>query len=204
MMPSAASSKLPIANYDSNAGRLQYLQTMPVSIIEATRKQDAMVMARQDAGRANPFEALPGGRQFPRQKTTSDSATSSKGRGTKGALMGSGPDELPLPPLSSNMPSLATDVAPPPPLPGISLEELPPPPDRPLLSKRLKLNAIVGDHVILAFKDRRFQKKNRYKQYITLSQGQEFDTVTLIDIGKDRAVLEEHGKQITMELDPIR
>jgi len=118
--------------------------------------------------------------------------------------MGSGPDELPLPPLSSNMPSLATDVAPPPPLPGISLEELPPPPDRPLLSKRLKLNAIVGDHVILAFKDRRFQKKNRYKQYITLSQGQEFDTVTLIDIGKDRAVLEEHGKQITMELDPIR
>ncbi len=205
MMPSA---KLPVGNYDSNKQRLQYLQTMPVSIIEATRKQDALMMARQDAGRPDPFEPLANSQPFPKQKSNSKSSSLEKLAGTKvGSGAGTGPEGLPPPPTPDPSPSLATNLPPPPPplsTPGISLEELPPPPDRPLLSKRLKLNAILGDHVILAFKDRRFQKQNHFKPYITLSQGQEFDTVTLVDIGKDKAVLEEHGRQITMELDPIR
>jgi hypothetical protein len=205
MMPSA---KLPVANYDSNNQRLQYLQTMPVTIIEATSKQDALILARQDAGRPDPFGPLSNSQPFPKQKSNSKSSSLEKLAGTKvGSGAETGPEGLPPPPTADASPSLAASLTPPPPplpTPGISLEELPPPPDRPLLSKRLKLNAILGDHVILAFKDRRFQKQNHFKQYITLSQGQEFDTVTLVDIGKDKAVLEEHGRQITMELDPIR
>lgn len=200
MIPGSA-SKLPVANYDSNAQRLQYLQTMPVTMIESTGKQDAQIMARQDAGRANPFADLPGTQAFPKAKSKPE-----KVAGKKSATdLGLGPDGLPPPPPSSYAPSsLAAELAPPPPPPGIELDELPPPPEKPMLSKNLKLNAIVGDHIILAFKDRNFQKKNHFKQFITLAQGQEFDSVTLVDIGKDQATIEEHGRQITMQLDPIR
>lgn len=201
MMP-GANPKLPVANYDSNAQRLQYLQTMPIAVIESTGKQDAQMMARQNAGRLDPFAELPASQPFPKSKVRSLSLE--KVAGKKSATdFGTGPDGLPPPPSASASASLA-DLAPPPPPPGIELDELPPPPDKPMLSKSLKLNAIVGDHIILAFKDRHFQKKNHFKQYITLAQGQEFDTMTLVAIGKDQATIEENGRQITMELDPIR
>ncbi len=200
MMPGA---KLPVANYDSNAQRMQYLQTMPVAVIESTGKQDAQVMARQDAGRPDPFAALPSSQPFPKAKNKP--MTLEKVAGKKSETeFGTGPDGLPPPPPGSTSPSLTADLTPPPPPPGIELDELPPPPEKPMLSKNLKLNAILGDHIILAFKDRNYQKKNHFKQYITLAQGQEFDTVTLVDIGKDEATIEEHGRQITMHLDPIR
>jgi hypothetical protein len=207
MMPSGSGSTPPVANYDANAQRLQYLQTMPITVIESTRKPDAMAMARQDAGRIDPFGELPAGQQFPKLKPIPRPPISSvKVDGKKVASdILSGPEGLPPPPpSSSDLASLATDVAPPPPPPGITLDELPPPPEKPMLSKHLKLNAILGDQIILAFKDRHYQKQNHFKQYITLSQGQEFDSVTLVDIGKDQATLEEHGRQITMQLDPIR
>lgn len=200
MIPGA---KLPVANYDSNAQRLQYLQTMPVAVIESTGKQDAQIMARKDAGRPDPFAALPPSQPFPKAKNKPTSLEKVAGK-KSGTEFGTGPDGLPPPPPGATSPSLTADLTPPPPPPGIELDELPPPPEKPMLSKNLKLNAILGDHIILAFKNRNYQKRNHFKQYITLAQGQEFDTVTLVDIGKDEATIEEHGRQITMHLDPIR
>lgn len=200
MMPSA--SRPPVANFDSNAQRLQYLQTMPLGIIESTKKQDASFMARQDAGRVDPFGELPAFKPFPKQKAIAEAQVKADKKKKQSDFL-NGPEGLPPPPTSASLP----DLAPPPPPPGITTDELwdqMQPPDKPMLSEHLKLNAILGDQVILAFKDRRFQKKNHFQQYITLSQGQVFDTVTLIDIGKDQAVINEHGRQITMQLDPIR
>lgn len=183
--------------------RITYLQTMPVSVIEATPRDSATNQARQDAGRANPFAEISPSSSFPRERKGVLPVSLSNNK-KSGKTLGHGPDGLPPP---------APDLPPPPPpdvtaqmtpLPGISSDELPPPPEKPLLMRKLRLNGIVGDHVILAFKDRNYQRRNGYKRYITLAQGQVFDNVKLIDVEQDKAVLEEDGEQTTVRLEPIR
>jgi hypothetical protein len=199
LMPSA--SKPPSEPVDTQT-RISYLQTMPVSVIEATRRQDAANLARQEAGRENPFAELAPANPFPRRRAGSQIAAAAAGKLPNTAL-GSGPEGLPL----------GSDLPPPPPPevtaelnppPGISSDELPPPPEKPLLMRKLKLNGIVGDRVILAFKDRHYQQAHGYKRFITLAQGQVFDDVKVVDVEQDKAVLEEDGQQTIVRLDPIR
>lgn len=87
---------------------------------------------------------------------------------------------------------------------GIAVDELPLPPEKPLLIPRLKLNAILGDHVVITFKDNQFRKSHGFKKYITLAPGQEFDSIKLIDVSNNSATLEENGEQKTVTMDPIK
>ncbi len=190
--------------------RIQYLSSLPVGVIEATRKQEAVDRARLEAGRANPFDSVEGALPFPKSEESSHSAEgllSAGGKIPPPPGMGSGPHGLPPPP--PGVDSLAAGDLPPPPPPtdggtGITFDELPPPPEKPLLMRKLKLNAIVGDRVILTFKDRNYPAKHGMKRFITLTEGQEFDTVTLVSINSDKAVLEEDGKKQIVHLDPIK
>lgn len=201
MMPATASTSSALPN--DTQDRISYLQSMPVSVIEATPRDAATNTARQDAGRANPFAEISPSNSFPRERKGVLPASLSDNK-KSGKTLGHGPEGLPPP---------APDLPPPPPPdvtaqltppPGISSEELPPPPEKPLLMRKLRLNGIVGDHVILAFKDRNYQRRNGYKRYITLAQGQVFDNVKLVDVDHDKAVLEEDGEQTTVRLEPIR
>jgi hypothetical protein len=183
--------------------RIAYLQSMPVSVIGATPREVATGNARKDAGRADPFGEIAPPHSFPRERH--GVLANSLNNNVKGSkILGQGPDGLPPP---------SADLPPPPPPeataelnppPGITSDELPPPPEKPLLMRKLRLNGIVGDHVILAFNDRSFQRRNGYRRYITLAQGQIFDNVKLVDVDRDKAVLEEDGEQRTVRLEPIR
>lgn len=190
--------------------RLEYLSSLPTGIIEATRKQEAVLRARLDAGRANPFDSIEGALPFPKPKEPPSSAASVLSAGGKIPAppdLGSGPQGLPPPPPGVESQAIADLPPPPPPTDsanGITFDELPPPPEKPLLMRKLKLNAIVGDRVILTFKDRNYPAKHGMRRFITLTKGQEFDTVTLVSINSDKAVLEEDGKEQIVKLDPIR
>lgn len=200
LMPSGSAPNT--VNADDTQERITYLQSMPVSVIEATPRDTATNIARQDAGRADPFGDITPSHSFPRERPGASHSLSETGKNSK--MLGHGPEGLPPP---------AADLPPPPPPdvtaqlnppPGITSDELPPPPEKPLLMRKLKLNGIVGDHVILAFKDRSYQRRNGYRRYITLAQGQVFDNVRLVDVEQDKAILEEDGEQTTVRLQPIR
>ncbi|MBX9667928.1 MAG: hypothetical protein K2X93_09935 [Candidatus Obscuribacterales bacterium] len=194
----------------NDQSRLQYLSSLPVGVIEATRKQEAVDRARLDAGRANPFDAVEGALPFPKSEGAPNSAEGLLSAGGKIPAppgMGSGPHGLPPPPPGVDSQVIGDLPPPPPPTDGgtgITFDELPPPPEKPLLMRKLKLNAIVGDRVILTFKDRSYPAKHGMKRFITLTEGQEFDTVTLVSINRDKAVLEEDGKKQIVHLDPIK
>lgn len=205
IVPSDSSSQPPVI--DEKATRLQYLQTIPIGMIEATHRPEAVAMARQDAGRIDPFAPLVQSHPFPKPRKGSSSRSDDDlerlaGAKLPGPHMGSGPEGLPPPP-PGEMAS-ADDLSLPPDPSGIEHHEFPSPPPRQFLSEHLKLNAIVGDRVILAFKDKEFRRQNGFKKYITLAEGQDFDTITLVDVEKDKAVLEENGEQRVIQLDPIR
>ncbi len=208
LVPDSSSSG-PITPTDDQS-RLQYLSSLQVGVIEATRKPDAVARARADAGRANPFDSLEGTLPFPKSNEPPNSAEALLKAGGKIPAppdLGSGPQGLPPPPPGVES-QMAGDLPPPPPPTdggsGISFDELPPPPEKPLLMRKLKLNAIVGDRVILSFKDRNYAAKHGMRRFITLTAGQEFDSVTLVSINSDKAVLEEDGKRQVVQLDPIR
>lgn len=202
LMPSAAEK--PVNEVVEPQERMSYLKTMPVNVIEATRKPEAAIVARQEAGRADPFARLGPAKAFPRSRSSETSGTAAGKR--PAATLGHGPEGLPPPPPGLSMPpppppEMTAEMPPP---AGISVDELPPPPEKPLLMRKLKLNGIVGDRVILAFKDRNYQEQNGYRRFITLAEGQVFDNVRVVDVTADRAVLEEDGEQTTVRLAPIR
>lgn len=184
---------------DDNQSRMAYLDTMPIGVIEATQRDEAKNSARKDAGRQDPFSPLASTGVFPKAKSKASAQSDELPKPD----IGSGPDGLPPPPPQS----LPPELTPPPeasPAPGISSEELPPPPDKPLLMRMLRLNGIVGDRAILTFKDRSYQRQNGFKRYITLAEGQRFDNMRLVHIDGESAVLEEDGEETTIQLAPIR
>jgi len=201
ILPAGQEPAPPEAN--DTQSRISYLQSMPVGLIEATHKADAVAMARLDAGREDPFASLSTPKAFPRAKEIASKLPEKLPKPD----LGSGPEGLPPPPPGASElppgmtpPSLEATNLP----PGISSDELPPPPEKPLLMRMLRLNGIVGDRAILTFKDRRYQRNNGYQKYITLAEGQSFDNMRVVDVETDKAVLEEDGEQTTVHLAPIR
>jgi hypothetical protein len=185
---------------DERQIKLNYLSSLPVKVIEATRREDATSNARGDAGREDPFAPVTPSYPFPDDRKTDGNAGKNSGRD-----LGSGPDGLPPPPPPLGGVELPGELQ----VPheeesGITFDELPPPPDKPRLATKLALSAVVGDRAILTFKDRRFRQLHGYQKFITLAPGQEFDSVTLVSVDRDRAVLEEEGRRSTVEMAPIR
>lgn len=182
---------------------------MPATI-DATDKAAALLQARALAGRRDPFAPIGARKPFPRTRKPSvnDIAGSTKApaKEPKSArsLLDENSDALPPPPDGDTEIAHTPDTVPVPPPAGITSDELPPPPDKPLLAQKLRLNGIVGNRAILAFKDRSFSRENGWRRYVMLGPGERFDSVKLVAIDDESVVLEEEGQQKTLQLPPIR
>ncbi len=197
--------------FKSSADRLSYLASLPAPVIEPTDRAWAQAQTRLElsGGSAdgsspamakiplrNPFAPLLNKKPFPRsgalaKKDKSVAASNSKGE-----------DRLPPPP-DMNVP--------PQPVPssdeiasGLSVDELPPPPEKPMLIPRMRLNAILDDRVIMTFPDGKFSRANGFKKFITLAPGQSYDSIKLLDVEANKATFEEFGQVKTVVIDPIR
>ena len=106
----------------------------------------------------------------------------------------------PPPPLSSGGESGL------PPEPGqyITTGELPNPPEKQELSNKLKLSAVLGDKIVLALTDRSYARSNNLNSYVTLGRGDKFESVKVVDIDSEMAVIEENGKTRELKLPAIR
>lgn len=181
---------------------------MPAEI-DATDKTVALIQARALAGRRDPFAPFSARKPFPRARKTdvndiaSSTPSQEKSKSAKSSLDEN--SDLPASPDGDTEIAGAPDTIPDESLPvGITADELPPPPDKPLLAEKLKLNGIVGNRAILAFKDKGYSRENGWRPYVTLGPGQRFDSVKLVAIGDESVVVEEEGQQRTLVLPPIR
>lgn len=178
------------------------------AVIDASDKTTVLMQARALAGRRDPFKPISARKPFPRVRKGADdlassAATDEKGPKSAKSLLDENSDALPPPPDEDSKVADAPDAIPSQPA-GITSDELPPPPDKPLLAEKLKLNGIVGNRAILAFRDKSFRRENGWRPYVTLGPGERFDSVKLVAINDESVVLEEEGQQSTLVLPPIR
>ncbi len=170
----------------------------------ATGRQEARIIARSSVGRADPFGPLLN--------------ISAKGAGNHSGSTDGGSSEgvpdLPPPPDTGDG---SSGLLPPPPAmgglngisdlppePGITTDELPLPPESRELSRKLKLNAVIGDHAILAFADKNFARERGLKRYVSLGRGDSYESIRLIDLDADMAIIEENGKTRELKLPELR
>jgi len=93
---------------------------------------------------------------------------------------------------------------PPPPVEGKASFQLPEPPSRPKLVQDLKLVGIVGQKALFVFSDPQVRKINHWPSNLTLSPGEQFESVNLISVDDHLVTLEEDGIRTVKELDQIR
>ena len=149
--------------------------------------------AKGSTGKPDPFAPLDTTKLFPKFAHKADGGQhESSSLPPPPETMGSLPPP-PDAPTGDEEPSLAE---PPPALPARSI---PHPPEMPLLMRRFKVSGIIGDRAVLEFK-----RENSHKSFITLGEGEVFDTVKLLAIKSDSVVLEEDGRTREIDLPPIK
>lgn len=180
-----------------------------------TRIEEAREKARAQAGNADPFAPLEGGQPFPRLKANKEPVMPpAKGAGKVKQLT-----VVPPPPNSSDfdgMPGPHNGLVPPP-VPGVfgansglatglTIDQLPTPPDRPSTTRYMKLSAIIGNKAIFVIKDLAARKLNHWPEQVTLSPGDDFGSVKLLSIvpEEEKAIVEEHGRQEELVLPSVR
>lgn len=170
-----------------------------INVIKATSRDMARLLANAKSGRADPMSPISSSKPFPRSNMQ---------------MQASDPALLPPPPDSEKL-DTGSDLVPPPPsfsqadlppglMDSISSQDLPPPPADQSLIKMLSLNAILDNQVILSLRDRSYRKQHGFKEYITLGKGESFDSVRLISINGETAVIEEEGRRSSLSLPSIR
>ena len=184
--------------------------------LAATPMDQAIAESRTNAGRKNPFQDISGFQSFPRagaaaneanEEATGESAEAKSiakpsakalaqkvsdkvnGKGTHNALA-----LVPPPPPVS--PSLANG--------GVSLDELPSPPVRPSIADKMKVMAVIGDHVLIMFTDKKAQMENNWPKTISLGPGEKFESVSLIKVGDDSVTFDDDGERTVKTVDPIK
>lgn len=159
----------------------------------ATHRKQARIFSRETPSREDPFSSLTNVQSL-------DQANSSDKKDSNDTNLPPPPDSannglVPPPPV---MPG-AGDLPPEPSMDsGISIGELPSPPENQALYKKLHLNSIVGDRAILAFNNNAHARQQYGKEYITLGKGDKFENMTMVVVDPDKVVVEENG--ITKEL----
>jgi len=182
---------------------------------QATPIDSARQKARASAGKPDPFAPIEGTLPFPRGSALSTSATTAKSSTIKRVA----PLEMVPPPPSgagisgndfSGMPGPHNGFAPPPPPgqssypTGLSISDMPLPPEKPGVAKLLKLTAVIGDKAIFQAKDLYTRRMQKWPGQITLAPGDNFGTLKLISTKPESALVEEHGETIEMDLPPVR
>lgn len=168
--------------------------------IQATDRGAARLMSKSVSGREDPMNAISSFKPFPRGLASSESSNLDIPPPPDTGGMS---DLLPPPP-----PSLAgSDLPPPPPSfdsGGIESDDLPPPPEDQSLLRMLSLNAIIGNQAVLSLNDRTYRKTHGLKRFITLGPGETFDSVTLVALDRDQAIIREDGQSLTLVLPSVR
>jgi hypothetical protein len=159
----------------------------------ATTRSEASAAAKRSAGRADPLEPITGFKPFPSNAPP------------KKALKESLKSE-PIPSHSA-VPSNNKLVPPPPPMPTedeLPVSALPLPPDRPSLSNKLKLTAIIGDKGVFMINDFQSRQVNKWPKYLIMAPGDRFESIELVSVGTDSVVLREDGERSVKSLERIR
>ena len=174
--------------------------------LPATTRAEAVEQARTGAGRSNPFSApLTQYKKFPLQRGSALTEVTVTPEKTKPARV----MVPPPPPGVVRAPDLIPhgNMVPPPPTADgdmLSLKELPAPPEKPLLSGKLKLVGIVGTRAVFTFTDGLLRLQHNWPRYLTLAAGEDFEGMTVTNISPDAVTVEEDGEKQTKELPRIR
>ena len=161
--------------------------------------------ARVQAGKPDPFQRVQNYLPFPRGAGGVGSVASI-------AAADSGQPPAPPPPVEKILPpppppvaSGASGLAPPPePDAGLSLAELPAPPARPSIGNKMKLVGVIGDRAIIAFSDRRMRMENKWPKTITLGRGEQFESVSVVDVTPDSVTIDEDGERSVKSVEPLK
>lgn len=189
--PAAVAQELPVASL-ALAGKKNRA---------ATPRLLAANEARAGAGRTDPAARLDSYLPFPRVGPGSP----------KPEAAGTGADVPPPPPATKIVPpppagARGGNVLTPPPEPevGLSLSELPPPPSKPSIVDKMKLVGIVGDRAVIAFSDRRAVAENSWPRTITLGRGEQFESVSVVDVNPDSVTFDEDGERSVKSIEAVK
>jgi hypothetical protein len=158
--------------------------------------------ARVQAGKPDPFQQVHNYLPFPRGAGGVASIAAADGASPPAPPP---PVEKILPPPPPPVAASASGLAPPPePDAGLSLAELPAPPSRPSIANKMKLVGVVGDRAIIAFSDRRLRMENKWPRTITLGRGEQFESVSVVDVSPDSVTIDEDGERSVKSVEPLK
>ena len=161
----------------------------------ATTRSQAVQQAKSNSGRIDPLAPVEGFQPFPKGAAEKTSAAAHK--------VGS-QDKMLIPPPPPNVGT----VIPPPPngssTQDLPVSELPVPPERPSLVNKLKLTGIVGQKAIFTITDLSARRLNNWPRSLMLAAGDHFESVEIVSVSQDSALLQENGERTTKRLERIR
>lgn len=173
----------------------------PVTMPATTRTQ-AQEQAKNDSGRNDPLAPVTGFKHFPSHDASlvapdKMAQTSKTNAVKKGGLSESNPylKIPPPPPATTSYPASANELP---------VSDLPTPPERPTLVNSIKLTGIVGNKAIFSVTDMSARLKNKWPKALLLGAGDHFESISVISVDADRAVIEENGERVDKRLERIR
>lgn len=173
--------------------------------VPATTRAAAAEQARIGSGRPDPFSPpLVPYRKFPMQKGSASSVYRLEDKPKKAAMKVLAPPPPPGTVAARDLIPHGNMVPPPPEGDMLSLKELPSPPDKPLLSGKLKLLGIVGNRAVFTITDNLLRMQHKWPRYLTLATGEQFESISVLSIAPDAVTLEEDGEKQVKELTRIR
>lgn len=202
-LPSNNNSALPTNASGALPSTANQAQDFPLNV-PATNRTEAMLKARIGAGRSDPF-AQP---TYVFKPLLSEPPAIMKPPKALHKV------HLPPPPTDSTL-------APPPPpteiiMPGLASQsvgqagqlagdsDMPEPPEKPLISEKMKLVGVLADKAFFTFTDMGLRRANKFPSTVVLANGEQFESVHLLSVAPNSVVLEEDGERFTKELERIR
>lgn len=183
----------------------------------ATKRDEASVTAKQLAGREDPMKGLFERTPYPGPwtkvaqsggRTTSDDEKAEAEE--KAGKEGKGSGTVPPPP-----PPVEATKAPPPPAPiaadappELPIENLPQPPEKPMVSPSLKLTAIIGNKAVLEVPFK-LRIANKWPSTISLGPGERFEdpangSFSVVSVDPDSVTIEEESERSVKSLPQIK
>jgi hypothetical protein len=198
--PAQAQSDSAISKAAKDAtGQTPTSMSDQATILPATTRMQAVQRAKANAGRTDPLAPVEGFKPFPRGATTPDAKPHHNDRSSAKMLIPPPPGgvslQVPPPPNAVSSGSATEDLP---------VSELPVPPERPSIVNKLKLIGIIGQKAIFTITDLSARRVNKWPRSLMLGTGEHFESVEVVSISADSALLEENGEQTTKRLERIR
>jgi len=228
MMPDGATTPTPGAapTPTAAAGANQLIASAPtttttttkttvVTKYPATKRPEAISAARQVAGREDPTVATFEKAQYPSPWSKAGAAGLGHKEGDSQTASADDTTKVPPPPPKTEK----EPPAPPPPpstgggpasasAPEIPIDNLPAPPDKPMVTPSLKLTAILGNKAILSV-PMQLRTQNKWPAVICLGAGERFEDPTngsfsVVSVDQDSVTIEEEQERSVKSLPQIK